>query len=446
MIKMLNLRHRHFAYKVGDSRHRRNQRHVHMHQYDGADDANDADGTMDEDAEASAVHDITITPVDFVDVLCPALLTQIEKRQCATATARTLSSEGGDVRSERKLFQFAWLYASISIGIISMCGLFGVALVPLTKSKSYAEVLRFLVALAIGTLAGDALMHLLPHALAPHLDHGDDTLPVSRAAGASGPDTDEPVFLCACAFGAALFMYTLETLLPVLYNGMGGGGGGHGHAHHHHHHHHQHRRRSSTGSRRESVVAEELTLEPDRKMADREADLDLSVDAKKPKMEQRLTAVALMVIIGDGLHNITDGLAIGAAFALDPITGMATALAVLCHELPHELGDFALLLKTGVSIKRALIFNIISSVLSLIGMAVGLFIAGIHTSVVRWIYAGTAGTFLYIALADLVPELGKDVDQPTVKGILVQVCGILMGGLIMLAIALNEDRLRMLFE
>ena len=68
------------------------------------------------------------------------------------------------------------------------------------------------------------------------------------------------------------------------------------------------------------------------------------------------------------MHNLTDGLAIGAAFALDPVTGMATAFAVLCHELPHELGDFALLLKTGVTIKRALFLNIVSSILIFIGL------------------------------------------------------------------------------
>lgn len=125
---------------------------------------------------------------------------------------------------------------------------------------------------------------------------------------------------------------------------------------------------------------------------------------------------------------------------------MATALAVLCHELPHELGDFALLLKTGVSIKRALILNLISSVLSLVGMAFGLIVAGIHTSLVRWIYAGTAGTFLYIAFADLIPEMGREQEGKTLKATLCQVTGILLGGLIMLTIALNEDRLRILFE
>lgn len=125
---------------------------------------------------------------------------------------------------------------------------------------------------------------------------------------------------------------------------------------------------------------------------------------------------------------------------------MATAFAVLCHELPHELGDFALLLQTGVSIRKAVFLNIVSSVLSVIGMILGLVIAGIHTGFVRWIYAGTAGTFLYIALSDLVPELSRNSIEKNLKNSMLQISGILTGGLIMLAIALNEDRLRILFE
>lgn len=395
---------------------------------------------LDEDElQELDVNALTITPTDFVDILCPAILTQIERDECLSTEKRAdISSSRETIKTEKKLFQFAWLYASISILIISMCGLVGVAIVPLMRSTSYNYILMFLVAVAIGTLAGDALMHLLPHALTPHLDHGDDTL-------AKNHNTDEAVYLCAFAFLAALVMYILETLLPLLL----GRSVGHNHSHGHGHGHSAGRNRRSS-----SIVHEEMTLEPEKSYKSQEAsgepDLNLSGlhpdEIMKSQQNAPLSPIAFMVIIGDGLHNITDGLAIGAAFAFDPITGMATALAVLCHELPHELGDFALLLKTGVSIKRALILNVISSVLSLFGMAFGLIIAGIHTSMVRWIYAATAGTFLYIAFVDLIPEMSREPEGKTFKSVLCQVAGILIGGLIMLTIALNEDRLRILFE
>ena len=88
------------------------------------------------------------------------------------------------------------------------------------------------------------------------------------------------------------------------------------------------------------------------------------------------------------------------------------------------------------------------------GMLVGLLVTGLHESVVRWIYAGTAGTFLYIALADLVPEMNRDLSETAssdqrckkLRTIWSQICGIFLGGMIMLVIALNEDHLRVLFE
>jgi len=293
-------------------------------------------------------------------------------------------------------------------------------------------------------------MHLLPHAMSSH-SHG--------SAGAENlsdliAPADEAVWLCACAFLTAVVMYSIETLLPKL----GGEHSGHTHHGHGHSHHHDH----SHVLKRDNVIDiyQQQQQQPQATIARNETngneeDIDLDVHKKsaeenimvkdtKTHPRPRLTPVAFMVIIGDGLHNLTDGMAIGAAFGSDPVTGMATAFAVLCHELPHELGDFALLLQTGLSIRRAVVLNILSSILSFIGMIFGLVIAGVHGGFVRWIYAGTAGTFLYIALADLIPELGRA--QQTVKDAIIQIAGILIGGVIMLFIALKEDKLRFLFE
>lgn len=87
---------------------------------------------------------------------------------------------------------------------------------------------------------------------------------------------------------------------------------------------------------------------------------------------QNLSSVAWMVIMGDGLHNFTDGMAIGAAFSGGLAGGFSTTVAVFCHELPHELGDFAMLLKAGMTIKQALFYNILSSVLCVFGNIFGL--------------------------------------------------------------------------
>ena len=114
-----------------------------------------------------------------------------------------------------------------------------------------------------------------------------------------------------------------------------------------------------------------------------------------------LSSVAWMVIMGDGLHNFTDGMAIGAAFASSLPGGFSTAVAVFCHELPHEVGDFAVLLKAGMSGRQAVFYNMLSSVLCLFGMMLGIFVGENH-SASRWMFALAAGMFLYIALVDMV--------------------------------------------
>ncbi|XP_055591783.1 zinc transporter ZIP10 [Uranotaenia lowii] len=397
---------------------------------------------FDHEVEEIIAARIKITPPTFKD-LCPALLAQIEQRACFQQ-----NQKHDPPHIVRKEYGYAWLYATICVTIISICGLTGVAMVPLSKSVAYDEILRFLVACAVGTLCGDALMHLLPHAMIPHEENTSSDDDHSHDHGHS----NEPVWLCFCAFLSALFMYSLETILPMLRSGEPGSDG------HHHGHSHslakvapaveppQHRRNTN------AVDDIELDLQDVQRK-----ELNTMLEKKKP-VNKPLSPVAFMVILGDGLHNVTDGLAIGAAFAADPVTGMATSLAILCHELPHELGDFALLLQTGVSIRRAMFLNIVSSVLSFIGMFIGLLVTSLHESVVRWIYAGTAGTFLYIALADLVPEMNKDLSAAPdgnqnpnthfrkMRIAWSQISGILLGGMIMLAIALNEDHLKLLFE
>ena len=120
---------------------------------------------------------------------------------------------------------------------------------------------------------------------------------------------------------------------------------------------------------------------------------------------------AYMVIFGDGIHNLADGLAIGAAFSESYTSGLSTSIAVLCHELPHEVGDFAMLLKAGMSVKQAVCYNILSSFLAFIGMILGRFLGDLNF-LTPWIFMATAGVFLYVALVDMIPELNSGHAHP----------------------------------
>ncbi|KAK4471560.1 hypothetical protein MN116_004977 [Schistosoma mekongi] len=166
------------------------------------------------------------------------------------------------------------------------------------------------------------------------------------------------------------------------------------------------------------------------------------------EVPESVAAVAWMVIMGDGLHNFTDGMAIGAAFAQSISGGLSTSVAVFCHELPHELGDFAVLLKTGMRIKEAMFFNIISSILCLFGMLVGIAVGNIE-SASYWIFSITAGTFIYIALVDMLPELNSAELRPgqtRIGQLVIQTAGLTTGVGIMLVIALFEDSIRVIVD
>jgi len=169
---------------------------------------------------------------------------------------------------------------------------------------------------------------------------------------------------------------------------------------------------------------------------------------------KNITSVAWMVIFGDGFHNLADGLAIGAAFADGYMSGFSTSLAVLCHELPHEIGDFALLLKAGMSIKQAVFYNVLSSVLAFIGMVAGLLLGTID-NFSPWMFTATAGIFLYVALVDMMPELSSGhvhhlssskQQEGTWVDIVLQMLGMSFGIIIMLMIALYEHDLKGVFS
>lgn len=161
---------------------------------------------------------------------------------------------------------------------------------------------------------------------------------------------------------------------------------------------------------------------------------------------KNISSVAWMVIMGDGLHNFTDGMAIGAAFAGSTAGGFSTAVAVFCHELPHELGDFAMLLKAGMSMKQALYYNLISSVLCFLGSTFGV-ILGNAPNASSWVFAVAAGMFIYIALVDMIPELSAaHEDEGNLVQCFLHFGGLLLGFMIMTLIAVYEHDLKNIFH
>lgn len=118
----------------------------------------------------------------------------------------------------------------------------------------------------------------------------------------------------------------------------------------------------------------------------------------------------VIILVGDAFHNFVDGVVIAAAYLTSPALGVATALAVIAHEIPQELGDFAILLHSGYGKARALALNLISSLATLPGVALGWFWLAEVRQAVPYVLALSAASFIYIAMADLVPTLHRRSD------------------------------------
>lgn len=436
--------------------------------------------------------DSVISPVQF-SYLCPALLYQIDRRLCLRHYSN-LEVESQAIQPPNSVM--VWVWGFVSITIISLLSLLGVVLVPILNQGCFKFLLTFLVALAVGTLSGDALLHLLPHSQGQH-DHSGAQESVSDLA-----TEFDGVWKGLMALGGIYLLFIIEHCLGMYKHyrdhkssESGADEGGIG-------------RKLSDHRLNRRSDAEWLHLKALPEDADSSAACDNGLSdtqltevqtpdspstrtstqtspapgqshshpAPSPKKnghkahrhghshshghghshgghchsdqdmkEAGIASIAWMVIMGDGMHNFSDGLAIGAAFSANVTGGISTSVAVFCHELPHELGDFAVLLKAGMSVKQALVYNVLSALMAYVGMVIGTAVGQYTHNVTSWIFAITAGMFLYVALVDMLPEMlhgdSEDHKRCQIGHFLLQNLGLLSGFSIMLLIAIFEDQI-----
>jgi len=131
-----------------------------------------------------------------------------------------------------------------------------------------------------------------------------------------------------------------------------------------------------------------------------------------------------LILVSDGIHNLTDGLIIGASYFVSVPVGIATTIAVMLHEIPQEFGDFGVLLHAGYTKTRALLLNFVSGLFAVLGLLVALLLGADAQAFTAWVLPLAAGGFVYVAMSDLVPELQKTRD---VGRSLIQLITILVG-------------------
>ncbi|XP_075054125.1 zinc transporter ZIP5 [Mixophyes fleayi] len=376
-----------------------------------------------------------ITPQQFT-LLCPALLFQIDSRVCIQHNDELTPHETHFQQSLLKVM--GW--GALAVTVITAPSLLAVAFVPLLRRPLFRYLLRFLVALAVGTLCGDALLHLLPHAQEDH----------TEAKQHNGPHPVVPVLKGLCVLGGIYILFLIENLIGLL---------------------RQRRRRKKHPQTKKPVQDEGCTtvlwdlghpVEPEfcevaddcQQSHERQMEESGTSGYVAPSHHAHsghshsaasggIAEFVWMVLLGDGIHNFTDGLSIGAAFSAGFSSGLSTTVAVFCHELPHELGDFAVLLQTGVPVRRVLFFSLISAFLSYLGMLAGAIASQSSAHVTPWIFSATAGIFLYVALVDMLPQMLHRETSDLCEGMdcFLHSAGFLLGCGIMLCIALFQDQM-----
>jgi zinc and cadmium transporter len=239
------------------------------------------------------------------------------------------------------------LFAIIAAAILG-----GVASAAVAAFALYAKLssVERWVAFAVGAMLAVVFLDILPHAL---------------SAGV------QPASLMGWVLGGILFFFFLEKL--VIWRHSHGdltpqvpGSNDLGPAHHGHHHGHHGGHQGNDGGRS-----------------------------------------GLMVLIGDSLHNATDGVVIAAAFLADFNLGVVTSLAIIAHEVPQEVSDFFVLLHSGYTRKKAFIYNMISSLAMVVGGVVAYFALAHAEAYVTPVLAFAAASMLYVAVADLIPTLHR---------------------------------------
>ncbi|XP_041525063.1 metal cation symporter ZIP14 isoform X1 [Microtus oregoni] len=372
---------------------------------------------------------------------CPTILQQLDSRACTSPNQETEENEQSEEGKPSAIE--VWGYGILCVTVISLCSLMGASVVPFMKKTFYKRLLLYFIALAIGTLYSNALFQLIPEAFGFN-------------------PQDNYVSKSAVVFGGFYLFFFTEKILKMLLKQKN--------EHHHGHNHFTSETLPSKKDQEEGVMEKLQNGDLDHMIPQH---CNSELDGKAPGTDEKVIVssmsvqdlqasqsacywlkgvrysdigtLAWMITLSDGLHNFIDGLAIGASFTVSVFQGISTSVAILCEEFPHELGDFVILLNAGMSIQQALFFNFLSACCCYVGLAFGI-LAGSHFSA-NWIFALAGGMFLYIALADMFPEMNEVCQEDERKNsflvpFVIQNLGLLTGFSIMLVLTMYSGQIQ----
>lgn len=270
---------------------------------------------------------------------------------------------------------------------ISIVPFFILFFIPVDGSVEKQPLLKILLSFASGGLLGDAFLHLIPHALAAS---GGGASGHSHSHGHthdSGEHAPHDSTVGLGVLGGIIIFLVVEKTVRLF-------SGGHGHSH----------------------------------GTDKKTD-EKSKKKNKDKKQQDIKIAGYLNLAADFTHNFTDGLAIGASFIAGQSIGYITTVTILLHEIPHEIGDFAILVQSGCSRRKAMLLQLLTAFGAVSGTVLSIYLRGASEGLVSTlILPFTAGGFIYIATVSVIPELleGSNKLSQSIKEIVALLAGVYM--------------------
>ncbi|KAH7656103.1 Zinc/iron permease protein [Dioscorea alata] len=366
--------------------------------------------------------------------------------------------------------------------LVSLASLVCLILLPVFffQGKPSKTLVDALAVFGAGAMLGDAFLHQLPHAFGGEHSHSHDHHSIDLhdhvEHGHSHSHSLEDLSVGLSVLSGIVLFLLVEKLVRYIEEFSGERNG----LHHHHHRQHQKVKHDDNdqGDNANSVdndMKENGKLDTtakrklvdgqwDDKMSDKYnehetqlrkrttpgnatkaeySDADnhpvtenLSIKEKASSSSASNLVFGYLNLFSDGVHNFTDGMALGSAFLLyGPVGGWSRTLFLLAHELPQEIGDFGILVRSGFTVSKALFFNFLSALTALAGTALAL-ILGKDPGQSSLIEGFTAGGFIYIAVAGVLPEM--NAGSTTLKSTLIQLTALVLGMSVALCISLVE--------
>uniref|UniRef100_A0A915Q287 Uncharacterized protein n=1 Tax=Setaria digitata TaxID=48799 RepID=A0A915Q287_9BILA len=321
-----------------------------------------------------------------------------------------------------------WVYSIGSTLLISFAPFVLLSLIPLQANTPENEpMLKVLLSFGSGGLLGDAFLHLIPHSQPAHQHgHGHSHTHLHSHAGSGHSHGPHDMAVGSYVLAGIVAFLTVEKFVYILRSGKTV----HSHSHFN--------PSSSVDKKKVKERKKSPKIDKEKKSDISSAESLHSSDEEHEHFtkeqeghEKEFKVTAYLNMAADFAHNFTDGLAIGASFLAGTAVGVVTMITVLVHEVPHEIGDFAILVQSGFSKKKAMSVQLLTALGALTGCILSLCAADASelsdTASSSWILPFTAGGFIYIATVTVIPELLRNTSTwQSIKEVTALLAGIIL--------------------